>query len=58
MLWGPLLIVLGTGTQNEHVVDAVEVGAIDYLLKPFDPAVLREKLGNYCCQNKSTDSTR
>jgi len=47
-----------TGTKHEHVVDAVKAGASDYLLKPFDPAVLREKLGKYCRQDKSIDAER
>jgi two-component system chemotaxis response regulator CheY len=53
----PIIMVTATGTQNEHVVDAVEAGVSDYLLKPFSPAVLREKLGQYCGQNKSSDTT-
>jgi two-component system chemotaxis response regulator CheY len=44
----PIIMVTATGTKQEHVVDAVEAGASDYLLKPFNPAVLREKLGKYC----------
>ncbi len=50
----PIIMVTATGTENEHVVDAVEAGASDYLLKPFAPAVLREKLGKYCCQKTAT----
>ena len=49
----PIIMVTATGTKPEHVVDAVEAGVSDYLLKPFSPAVLREKLGKYCRQNKS-----
>ena len=44
----PILMVTATGTMNEHVVDAVTTGASDYLLKPFEPAALREKLRKYC----------
>ncbi len=46
----PIIMVTATGTKSEHVVDAVETGASDYLLKPFDPAVLRDKLSQYCRQ--------
>ncbi len=49
----PIVMVTATGTSTEHVVDAVEVGVSDYLLKPFDPAVLREKLAKYCSANRS-----
>lgn len=48
----PIVMVTATATQHEHVVDAVEAGATDYLLKPFSPAVLREKLGKYCRLSK------
>jgi len=48
----PIIMVTATGTKNEHVVDAVEAGVSDYLLKPFDPAVLREKLEKYCLRDK------
>ena len=50
----PIIMVTATGTNNEHVVDAVEAGVSDYLLKPFAPAVLREKLSKYCRPNAST----
>ncbi|HYW78425.1 MAG TPA: response regulator [Thermoguttaceae bacterium] len=44
----PIIMVTATGTQSEHVVDAVEAGATDYLLKPFAPSALREKISRYC----------
>ena len=44
----PIIMVTGTGTHNQHIVTAVEAGVTDYLLKPFDPSVLREKLCKYC----------
>ncbi len=49
----PIVMVTATGTSKEHVVDAVEVGVSDYVLKPFDPVVLREKLAKYCSANRS-----
>ncbi len=39
----PIIMITGTGVEHEHVVDAVEAGASDYLLKPFKPGVLRKK---------------
>ena len=47
----PILMVTATALKTEHIVDAVETGASDYLLKPFEIDVLREKLGKYCCQS-------
>ncbi len=46
----PILMVTATGLKPEHVLDAVETGVSDYLLKPFEIDVLREKLGKYCRQ--------
>jgi len=44
----PILMVTATGTARENVIDAVRMGVSDYLLKPFNPATLRDKLAKYC----------
>ncbi len=44
----PIVMVTAMGTKKEHVVDAFQVGVSDYLLKPFNPTTLREKLAKYC----------
>ena len=51
----PIVMVTATGTKQENVVDAIEAGASDYMLKPFNLADLRDKLGKYCHQDKSID---
>ncbi|MBN2292832.1 MAG: response regulator [Pirellulales bacterium] len=51
----PIIMVTATGTQQEHVVDAVEAGATDYLLKPFSPTVLSEKLAKHCQVTTSSE---
>jgi len=51
----PILMVTATGTKSEHVMHAVEAGVTDYLLKPFSPATLREKLEKYCRPTQSAE---
>ncbi len=45
----PIVMVTAVGTAREQVTEAVQAGASDYLLKPFKPEVLREKLEKFCC---------
>ncbi|NQT39496.1 MAG: response regulator [Planctomycetes bacterium] len=45
----PIVMVTAGGTAREQVTEAVQAGASDYLLKPFKPEVLREKLEKFCC---------
>ncbi len=40
----PVLMVTAIGTQREQVIEAVQAGVSDYLLKPFDGQTLRAKL--------------
>ncbi|HUT10385.1 MAG TPA: response regulator [Thermoguttaceae bacterium] len=46
----PIIMVTATGTERDEVMEAVRTGASDYLLKPFDLQVLREKLKRLCPQ--------
>lgn len=48
----PIIMVTATGTRQEHVIDAINAGASDYVVKPFDPAMLRGKLRKYCLRIK------
>ena len=41
-------VIVFVTAYDRYALDAFKVHALDYLLKPFDPAVLREKLGKYC----------
>jgi len=40
----PIIFVTAFSQDVEHVLRGYEAGAVDYVLKPFDPAVLRSKV--------------
>ena len=39
------LVMVTTNTELEHVAEALEAGADEYVMKPFTMDVIREKLG-------------
>lgn len=39
------LVMVTTNTELEHVAEALEAGANEYVMKPFTMEVIREKLG-------------
>ncbi len=41
----PIIFLTAINKEAEHVFRGYSVGAVDYLFKPFDPAVLRSKVG-------------
>src|SRR5204862_1521343 len=40
----PIIFVTAVSKDTEHVFRGYSEGAVDYLLKPYDPAVLRSKV--------------
>src|SRR5205085_12684886 len=40
----PIIFVTAVSQDTEHVFRGYSEGAVDYLLKPYDPAVLRSKV--------------
>ncbi len=40
----PILFITAFSQSHEHVMKGYSVGAIDYILKPFDPDVLKSKV--------------
>ena len=40
----PIVFVSGSHAEEQHVFRGYETGAVDYLLKPFDPRVLSSKV--------------
>src|SRR5688572_28253499 len=43
----PIIFISAVYTQDPYVKRAFEVGGVDYFTKPFDPKLLRAKLGIY-----------
>jgi two-component system, chemotaxis family, chemotaxis protein CheY len=50
----PKVIVCTTESDVEHIREALETGADEYLMKPFDAGMLRTKLGCVISEGKST----
>src|SRR2546423_12312208 len=43
----PIIFVTAVSKDTEHVFRGYSEGAVDYLLKPYDPAVLRSKVSGF-----------
>jgi two-component system chemotaxis response regulator CheY len=43
------IIMITTEADKERVMQAIQAGVTDYLLKPFTPDSLREKLSKHGC---------
>jgi two-component system, chemotaxis family, chemotaxis protein CheY len=43
----PVMMITTEG-EKERVLEAIQAGATDYLVKPFENDVLRQKLEKYC----------
>jgi diguanylate cyclase (GGDEF)-like protein len=44
----PVILVTASATQEDDIVRGVEYGAIDYIMKPYSPAVLVAKIHAAC----------
>jgi len=53
----PVLIISGGGDQDD-LVRCIEMGAVDYLPKPFNQAVLRARISSCLAQKKQRDQER
>jgi len=40
----PIIFLTGVSTEKRHMFQGYSAGAVDYVVKPFDPAVLRSKV--------------
>ncbi|MFS0723807.1 response regulator [Paenibacillus sp. 1P07SE] len=43
----PIIFISATSKESEHFYTGYSVGAIDYMLKPFVPQILRTKIENF-----------
>jgi two-component system chemotaxis response regulator CheY len=50
------IIMVTTEAEKNRVLRAIEAGISDYLVKPFTPDVLREKMFNLGCAMEGTSS--
>lgn len=41
------VIMITSEAEKSHILDAVRLGAANYVIKPFTPAVLKEKIAQY-----------
>ncbi len=53
----PILIISGGGDQDD-LVRCIEMGAVDYLPKPFNQAVLRARISSCLAQKRQRDQER
>jgi PAS domain S-box-containing protein len=49
----PIVFVTAYGLEDRHVLRGYESGAIDYLFKPYDPAVLRSKVAAFATLHRA-----
>ena len=42
------IIMVTAEASKQRVLEAIQAGASDYLIKPFEPSALREKVTKYC----------
>lgn len=43
----PILFITANNMDSEHVFTGYSIGAIDYILKPFDPIILKAKVDGF-----------
>jgi CheY-like chemotaxis protein len=54
----PIIFLTALSKDLQHISRGYEAGAVDYLLKPFDPGVLRAKVRVFCDLERHRDAHR
>jgi PAS domain S-box-containing protein len=54
----PIIFLTGLGQEDRHMLDGYKAGAVDYLLKPVDPDVLRAKVKIFVELHKQSQMLR
>jgi PAS domain S-box-containing protein len=50
----PIIFVTAMFTEETHALSGYEVGAVDYIMKPFVPEILRSKVKNFIEMHRKT----
>jgi PAS domain S-box-containing protein len=54
----PIIFLTGFNKENAEIAAGYSVGAVDYLLKPIDPAILKAKVAVFCDLHRKTVAAR
>ncbi|CAN5187532.1 response regulator [soil metagenome] len=54
----PLIFVTAISREASHVFEGYERGAVDYVLKPFDPAILRAKVSIFVDLHRKSETIK
>src|SRR3954447_21349617 len=54
----PIIFLTGLGKEDSQMLQGYQAGAVDYLLKPVDPDVLRSKVRIFVDLSKKTELLR
>ncbi|MBI3554887.1 MAG: response regulator [Deltaproteobacteria bacterium] len=54
----PIIFVTGVNTDEPFIFKGYDVGAVDYLIKPFDPSVLRSKVAVFADLYRKTEQIK
>ena len=41
------VIMVTSESEKSHILEAVRIGAVNYIVKPFSPSIVKEKLAQY-----------
>lgn len=54
----PIIFITGLNQNDTHVFRGYSLGAVDYLLKPFDPEILKSKVAVFISLFKKTEEVK
>ncbi len=51
----PIIFISAIHTDSDRMLQGLELGAVDYIIKPFDPDIFLKKVENFVTLKQSTD---
>ncbi len=51
----PIIFISAIHTDSERMLEGLKLGAVDYIIKPFDPDIFLKKVDNFVRLKKSTE---